>query len=153
MPTPTAITHTSPARCITSLGITWSWDTPQAPCRPRKRPSPSTGSWPASTPAATAQASPTRSTGSAIPTPKLGHPADALPATQEAVTIYRELADTDPGRYRPGLADALDWLGIQYSKLGHPADALPPAMEAVAIYRELAGTDPGRYTYWMSPGH
>ena len=35
---------------------------------------------------------------------ELGRPADALPLTQEAVTIYRELAAANPDRYRPDLA-------------------------------------------------
>jgi hypothetical protein len=35
----------------------------------------------------------------------LGRPADALPVTEEAVTIRRELAAANPDRYRPDLAD------------------------------------------------
>ena len=35
---------------------------------------------------------------------ELGRPADALPVTEEAVTIRRDLAAANPDRYRPGLA-------------------------------------------------
>ena len=33
-----------------------------------------------------------------------GQASEALPATEEAVALYRELAATDPDRYRPDLA-------------------------------------------------
>ena len=35
---------------------------------------------------------------------QVGRPADALPVTQEAVAMYRELAAASPDRYRPDLA-------------------------------------------------
>ncbi|MGN9789116.1 tetratricopeptide repeat protein [Nonomuraea sp. ZG12] len=75
----------------------------------------------------------------------LGRPADALPVTEEAVTIYRELAAAYPDRYRPDLADSLTNLGVRFSELGRPADALPVTEEAVTIYRELAAAYPDRY--------
>ena len=75
----------------------------------------------------------------------VGRPADALPITQEAVDIYRELVNGNPGRYRPDLARALDNLGVWLWELGRPADALPVTQEAVDIYRELVNGDPGRY--------
>ncbi|MDF5757641.1 tetratricopeptide repeat protein [Spongiactinospora sp. TRM90649] len=78
-------------------------------------------------------------------TAQLGRPADALPPTQEALTIRRELAETNPDRYRPDLARSLSNLGVQFSELGRPADALPPTQEALTIYRELAETNPDRY--------
>ena len=76
---------------------------------------------------------------------QLGRPADALPATQEAVTIRRELAAANPDRYRPDLARSLSNLGIWFSELGRPADALPATQEAVTIRRELAAANPDRY--------
>ena len=76
---------------------------------------------------------------------KAGKPDQALPATEEAVAIYRELASTDPDQYRPDLARALDHLGIVFRELARPADALPATEEAVAIHRELASTDPHQY--------
>ena len=67
-----------------------------------------------------------------------GRPAEAVPPTEEAVAIRRELAAAYPDRYRPDLAASLTNLGIRFSALGRPAEALPPTEEAVAIYRELA---------------
>jgi tetratricopeptide (TPR) repeat protein len=61
------------------------------------------------------------------------------------VTIYRDLAVTDPGRYRPDLARCLANLGIRYAGLDRPAEALPPSEEAVAIRRELARADPDQH--------
>ncbi len=72
----------------------------------------------------------------------MGRPADALPATEEAVAIYRELASTDPGRYRPDVARSLTNLGVRHSELGRPADAFASAQEGQAINRELASSDP-----------
>jgi tetratricopeptide (TPR) repeat protein len=76
---------------------------------------------------------------------QLGRPADALPATQEAVAAYRELATVNPDRYRPDLAASLSNLGVRFWELGRPADALPATQEAVAAYRELAAVNPDRY--------
>jgi len=75
----------------------------------------------------------------------LGRPADALPVTEEAVTIRRELAAAYPDRYRPALAASLTNLGVRFSALGRPADALPAEQEAVTIRRELAAAYPDRY--------
>ena len=76
---------------------------------------------------------------------ELRRPADALPVTEEAVTIRRELAAAKPDRYRPDLASSLTNLGIRFSELGRPADALPVTEEAVTICRELAAAKPDRY--------
>jgi hypothetical protein len=76
---------------------------------------------------------------------ELGRPADALPPTQAAVTIYRELAQVNPDRYRPDFAASLNNLGIRFFQLDRPADGLPPAQESVAIRRELAQVNPDRY--------
>jgi tetratricopeptide (TPR) repeat protein len=64
---------------------------------------------------------------------------------REAVTIYRDLAGTDPKRYRPDLARCLANLGIRYAELDRPAEALSPTEEAVTIRRELASVNPDRY--------
>jgi len=74
-----------------------------------------------------------------------GRPGDALPPTEEAVAIRRQLAVADPDRYRPDLPIALSNLGVWFSRLGRPADAVPPAQEAVALYRQLAAANPDRY--------
>ena len=76
---------------------------------------------------------------------QLGRPAEALPVTEEAVAIRRELAAASPDRYRSALAESLSNLGVRFSALGRPADALPAEQEAVAIRRELAAASPDRY--------
>jgi tetratricopeptide (TPR) repeat protein len=75
----------------------------------------------------------------------LGRPAEALATTEEAVTIWRELAAANPDRYRPDLAASLTNLGACLWDLGRPAEALPVTEEAVAIRRELAAANPDRY--------
>jgi tetratricopeptide (TPR) repeat protein len=79
-----------------------------------------------------------------------GYSAEALPAEQEAVAIYRELAAANPDRYRPDLAQSLDNLGVTFSALGRPAEALPVTEEAAAIYRELAAAYPDRYRPYLA---
>jgi len=76
---------------------------------------------------------------------ELGRPAEALPVSQEAVTIHRELAAASPDRYRPDLAGSLTNLGVRLWALGRPAEALPVTEEAVVIRRELAAASPDRY--------
>ena len=56
---------------------------------------------------------------------ELGRREDALPPTEEAVTLRRELAATNPA-FLPDLARALNNLGIRYSELGRREDAWPP---------------------------
>ena len=74
-----------------------------------------------------------------------GRPAEALPALEEAVAVYQELAAARSERYRRYLAQSLDNLGATFFELGRPADALPVTEEAVAICRELAAASPDRY--------
>ncbi len=60
-------------------------------------------------------------------------------------TLYRELAATDPDRYRPDLASSLSNLGVRFSELGRPAEALAARPRKPSqIYRELAATYPDR---------
>ncbi|HUY49966.1 MAG TPA: tetratricopeptide repeat protein [Streptosporangiaceae bacterium] len=76
---------------------------------------------------------------------QLGRPNEAFPVTQEAVSIYRDLAAGNPDGYRPDLADSLSHFGILVSGLGRPAGALTAAEEAVSIYRDLTAVSPDRY--------
>jgi len=76
---------------------------------------------------------------------QMGRPAEALPVTEEAVAIRRDLAAANPDRYRPDLARSLSNLGVRFSELGRPAEALPVTEEAVAIRRDLAAANPDRY--------
>ena len=64
----------------------------------------------------------------------LGHPANALPVQQEAVTILRDLAAALPDRYRPELADFLSGLGDVLSALGRNGEAAAARREA-EVYR------------------
>ena len=64
---------------------------------------------------------------------------------EEAVAMFRELAATDPDRYRPGLARSLSNLALRSSGLEQAGEALAAEEEAVALYRGLADDNPGRY--------
>ena len=66
---------------------------------------------------------------------------EALPPTEEAVTLYRELAEHNPA-YLPDLASSLNNLGGRLSNLGRRDEALPPTEEAVTLRRELAEHNP-----------
>ena len=68
----------------------------------------------------------------------LGRPKKALAASQEAVTIRRELAAARPDAFRPDLAMALNNLAVGLADLGRPEEALAASQEAAAIHRELA---------------
>lgn len=64
---------------------------------------------------------------------ELGRPADALPATQEAVALYRELAAAIPDRYRPYLATALSVLADALAALGRNEEAAVARAEALHV--------------------
>ncbi len=117
---------------------------PPTPRSPRKRSRP-TGSWPPPARTGTATTSPPPCPTSASGTRSWAAPADALPVTEEAVAIRRELAAAYPDRYRHDLAISLSNLGNRFSELGRPADALPAEQEAVTIRRELAAAYPDRH--------
>ena len=131
------------AASLSNLGVTsrsWAARRGAAAARRRWR---STGSWrrrPRPVPARPGRARcPTSASGSS----ELGRPAEALPVTQEAVAIRRELAAAYPDRYRPDLARSLTNLGVRFSELGRPAEALPADQEAVRdLGRELAAAVP-----------
>jgi tetratricopeptide (TPR) repeat protein len=72
---------------------------------------------------------------------EVGRHHDALPPTEEAVAIRRELAAQNPA-FRADLAMALNNLGIRLHGVGRHHDALPPTEEAAAIYRQLAAQNP-----------
>jgi len=76
---------------------------------------------------------------------QLGRVPEAMRYEQEAIAIYRELAQTNPGRHRANLAQSLMNLGAGLSQMGRLADALPAEEEAIDIWRELAQTNEGRY--------
>jgi hypothetical protein len=65
-------------------------------------------------------------------------PSVALPVAQEAVGIYRDLAETDRVRYLPRLANSLASLGAAQARAGRTTAALTANEEAAGIYRSLA---------------
>ena len=69
----------------------------------------------------------------------------ALTPTQEAVDLYRPLAESSPAAHRPDLASALHNLGIQLSDVGRREEALAPTQEAVEIRRQLAEASPAAH--------
>jgi hypothetical protein len=70
---------------------------------------------------------------------------DALSATQEAIVIRRRLAQADPAKHEPMLANSLGNLGIDLWTLGRSAEALDAMTEAVRIYRHRVASEPGAY--------
>src|SRR5450759_3509459 len=68
-------------------------------------------------------------------------PAEAVAPAEEAVELYRQLADDNPA-FQPNLAAALTNLGVGYGEVGRRAEAVAPAEEAVELYRQLAADNP-----------
>ena len=69
---------------------------------------------------------------------ELGRPAEALPVTDEAVAIRRELAAASPDRYRPDLATSLTRLSGILADLGMDDDAAMATAESAEL-KALAG--------------
>ncbi|WFE41200.1 tetratricopeptide repeat protein [Micromonospora sp. WMMD998] len=73
----------------------------------------------------------------------------ALASAQEAVGIYRRLAEANPGSL-PGLAMSLNNLGNHLSGAGRRKEALAPTEEAAGIWRRLAMVNPAVYLPHLS---
>jgi tetratricopeptide (TPR) repeat protein len=71
----------------------------------------------------------------------VGKRQEALAPTEEAVSICRELAETNPA-FLPGLAMSLNDLGNSYGEVGKRQEALASTEAAFTIYLELAETNP-----------
>ncbi|MBM7086915.1 tetratricopeptide repeat protein [Micromonospora sp. MMS20-R2-29] len=69
----------------------------------------------------------------------------ALLPAEEAVAIFRRLAEADPAVYLLDLAGSLNNLGMILSGLGRREEALAPSEEAAAIFRRLAEANPAVY--------
>jgi len=80
----------------------------------------------------------------------LGRREEALAATEEAVGIYRELAQANPQAFLPDLAMSLNNLGAMLSELGRREEALRATQEAVGIYRELAQENPQAFLPYLA---
>lgn len=76
----------------------------------------------------------------------MGHHDQALPYAEEAVTLYRRLAEIDPDSYRHALARALSKRGVILSALDRHDDALSDSEKAVVLYQELVEIDPRQYS-------
>ncbi|MGK7913153.1 MAG: tetratricopeptide repeat protein, partial [Synechococcus sp.] len=75
----------------------------------------------------------------------LGRREEALRAAEQAVEIYRQLADSRPDAFLPDLARSLTNLGIMLRDLGRREEALRAAEQAVEIYRQLAESRPDAF--------
>ena len=72
----------------------------------------------------------------------LGQREAALATTQEAVSLYRALAEQSPEAFRPALAGSLNSLGRMQRAMKQHNAALTTTEEAVGIYRALAEQSP-----------
>jgi tetratricopeptide (TPR) repeat protein len=68
----------------------------------------------------------------------VGKHEEAIEATGEALSIYRELAEARPQAFLPGFATALHNAGPMLAKAGRREEAARAALEALAIWRRLA---------------
>lgn len=75
----------------------------------------------------------------------LGRRREAQQPLQEALDLYRRLAETNPTAYLPSVALALTNLGEQLGESGQRLEALAPAQESVEVYRWLSEVNPEAY--------
>jgi tetratricopeptide (TPR) repeat protein len=73
---------------------------------------------------------------------EMGRRVEALQATQEAVDLYRRLAQQNPDAFLPYLAGSLNNLGAMLSEMGRREEALQAAQEAVEIRRRWPPNTP-----------
>jgi tetratricopeptide (TPR) repeat protein len=74
----------------------------------------------------------------------LGRYQEALAATEEAIGLYRPLAEANPV-HQPALALALTNLGIRLARLGRYQEALAAVEQAIGLWRRLAEANPAHY--------
>ncbi len=79
----------------------------------------------------------------------LGRREEALRATQEAVGIYRRLAQENPQAFLPDLAMSLNNLGNRLSALGRREEALAACEEAVRTLLPFFQAFPAAFADWM----
>jgi tetratricopeptide (TPR) repeat protein len=77
---------------------------------------------------------------------RLGEREAALDAIQNAVTLYRGLADDDPDTFTPTLAGALLNLASRLEAVGRLGSALDAADESCRLHRVLAADRPDGFT-------
>jgi hypothetical protein len=76
-----------------------------------------------------------------------GRQAEAVPVSEEAVAMRRELAEQNRDAYLPDLAESLNNHAIRLAEVGRQAEAVPVSEEAVAMRRELAEQNRDVYLY------
>ncbi|GAA2793887.1 tetratricopeptide repeat protein [Crossiella cryophila] len=76
----------------------------------------------------------------------------ALAASEQAVTILKQVADINPDIYLTALATALSSHSVDLSVAGRLPEALIAAAESVQIYRKLAEQDPGSFLPDLASG-
>ena len=69
-----------------------------------------------------------------------GRVEEAVPLSEEAIDLSRQLVAVDPG-FRPGLATALNNYSAQLEKMGRQAEAVFVSEEALALRRALVAVD------------
>jgi len=75
----------------------------------------------------------------------LNHFRRATEGYENALALYRELAQADPDTYRPGIAAALHNLGSSYLSQRRRTEALAAFQKSLDIMRELARANPDAY--------
>ncbi|MFE3128543.1 hypothetical protein ACFXHD_34585, partial [Streptomyces hydrogenans] len=75
----------------------------------------------------------------------VGRREEGLAAIQEAVTIRRTLAETNPDAHLPNLATSLKNLAIRLGNLRRREEGLTASKEAVTIHRFLAKERPSLF--------
>ena len=77
---------------------------------------------------------------------EVGRREEAVPPAQEAVELYRDLAEQNPDAFTPDLAGSLNNLANRLSEVGRREEAVLLAQEAVEFYRALAEQHPDAFT-------
>jgi tetratricopeptide (TPR) repeat protein len=75
----------------------------------------------------------------------LGRREEALMASEEAVFIFRQLAEARPDVFLPTLAASVNNMGNRLSDMGRREEALEASKQAVGIYRRLTGPQPDAF--------
>ncbi|WP_346114034.1 hypothetical protein, partial [Nonomuraea maheshkhaliensis] len=68
---------------------------------------------------------------------EVGRRTEAVPVSEEAVRLRRELAELNRDAYLPDLATSLNNHAIQLAEVGRRTEAVPVSEEAVRLYGEL----------------
>jgi hypothetical protein len=71
----------------------------------------------------------------------LGRPEPALTAIEDAVRVYRDLAQARPDAFLPDLAQAMTTLGIHLTDLANYDEALATDRHVVKLYLRLIASD------------